>query len=554
MTNFSRTLSLLALSCGVLASACSQPRERSSSPEQVRDGERARDGAPAAEQGAPGLDGALARAWAAAGVEPAPIVDDASFLRRVTLDVIGRVPREDEVRRFLADEGPDKRARVVDELLASDAFAEHWGDVYADLLVGVTTGQERRVHGSTQAWLAEQFRTQRPYDEMVAELLTTSGEADMDDPGAAGFLFAKGRKGRIENLAGETSRVFLGVQIACAQCHDHPYDDRYTQRDFYGMAAYFARSRVRRGKKGAGQRSVRIIDRPRGEAFIPTPEGEPGEMVAPRFLGTPLVAEGDETRREALVRAMRGSELLAKAAVNRTWWQLLGRGVVEPYDDLGGEGDEHPPVLETLSAEFREGGYDMRALIKTIALSSAYQRASTGDVADPKQIAAAERVFARAAVRPLSSRQLFSSMIVATGLEDSDNRVARRLASERRENALREYLFLFNDDEMGAIDSFDGNVPQALLLLNGDLTNRGVTIRAGGTVKRALDGYAQASSDADARAEGLSRLYLATYGRPPSDAEREGHADFLARAGDSAAAYEDLLFALMLSSEFVTNH
>ncbi|MCB9751594.1 MAG: DUF1549 domain-containing protein [Myxococcales bacterium] len=446
------------------------------------------------------------------------------------LDVVGRVPREDEARRFLVDTGHDKRARVVDELLASDAFAEHWGDVYADLLIGVDPGPERRVHGSTQAWLSEQFAAGRPYDELVADLLTAGAdEASVDDPRAAGYLFAKGRQGRLEALTGETARLFLGVQLACAQCHDHPYDERYTQREFYGMAAYFARTRVRRGAGGPG--TIRIVDRPRGEAFIPTAEGEPGEQVSPRFLGAPLEPEGDESRREAFVRAMRASPLLAEAAVNRTWWQLFGRGVVEPYDDLGGEGDARPPVLQQLAGEFRESGYDMRALIRRIVLSRAYQRASTGAAEGPDAIAAAERAFARAAVRPLSSRQLFTSLIVAAGLGDSDRAAARRLVEQRREQALREYLFLFNDDEMSAIDSFDGNVPQALLLLNGQLTNRGVTIGAGGTVKRALDGYARARDDEDARVNGLARLYLAAYGRPPSDAEREG-----TRATSSAPA------------------
>jgi len=495
------------------------------------------------------LDALLEAAWTQAGVTPAQLASDAEFARRLYLDLLGRVPTADEARTFLQVSGEGKRAQLVTALLEDPGFSEHWSDVYADLMIGLEPGgQARKLHSTFQAWWAEGIREQRPYNEMVADIITATGEQPIDVAGPAAFLFRHGRKNRIEAVTTEVSRVFLGVQLGCAQCHDHPYDDRYKQEDFYGMAAYFAQSRVRQAKGDDG-RVLRIQDRPRGEARVPNPDGTPGKVVSPRFLGQPADG-GDLTRREQLASSMLRSEMLAKTLVNRTWSQLLGRGLVEPWDDLGGPGDtSHPPVLNFLAAEFQQHGYDFPWLVRTIVLSSAYQRSSAG-IGDPEK---SEAVFARAAVRPLSPRQLFRSLIVATGLEASDRRDIRRLVENRREQVLREYLFVFADDEAAQVDAFSGNVPQALLLLNGDLGNRGVTVGASPTIDTALAYYRDQTPEV-ARKAAVSSLVLAAYGRLPTAAEARDLEGFLAAEADSPEAFEDLLFSSLLASEFQTNH
>jgi hypothetical protein len=225
--------------------------------------------------------------------------------------------------------------------------------------------------------------------------------------------------------------------------------------------------------------------------------------------------------------------------VNRAWAELFGRGLVEPVDDLGGEGDpSHPPLLRLLAGEFAAHAYDQAWLFKLLVSTDAYARSSTGGTGD------AERVFARAAVRQLSPEQLFRSLLTATDLEEA---AARRVAPEKVEAMVergqREYEFVFQDDEMASVDSFDGNTPQALLLFNGELTNRGSRAAPGTT----LDALLQRSKDVAPR---VTEMYLVAFARPP--AERE-----LARAVAHLRArkdYEDLFFAMLVSTEFTTNH
>ncbi len=521
----------------------------------VRPGAQADANTPADEQPseqstASKLDQLLDQHWARAGVKPAKAADDAEFMRRVTLDLVGRVPTEAEAEEFLKrTSGRGKRLHLVHNLIESPEFAEHWADVYADLMIGLEPGgQSRRLHASFRGWWAEQLQNRVPYNRMVQELLTVEGEYPVADAGPATFLFRHGKKNRIEGVTTEATRLLLGVQIGCAQCHDHPYDDRYKQSDFYAMGAFFAQSRARNKKSPEG-RMVRVFDRPRGEARIPNADGTPGPVVAPKFLGRAVANDPQKTRREQLAGEMLNSELLAKTLVNRTWAQFFGRGLVEPWDDLGGEGDaSHPPILNYLAQQFQQRGYDFQWLVEEIVLSKAYQRTSAG-----AENLEAQRAFAQAAVRPLTPRQLFRSLIVATGLETSQRRDIQRLVEARREQVLREYLFVFADDEAAEVESFSGNVPQALLLLNGDLGNRGVTVGASPTLDRALGFYADNKPEV-ARKQAIETLVLAAYGRLPSAEEQMAHERYLADAADSPAAFEDLLFSLLLASEFQTNH
>ena len=503
---------------------------------------------------------ALTAGWGAAGVEVAPTVEDGEFYRRIALDLTGSVPTAEEAARFIDDPAPDKRERLVDALLASDDYARYWAEVYASLLLGQALPTQKRIRAGMVDWLEGQIGTGRPYDEMVADLLTATGEFSGGQE--AGYLLVRGRQKQVEALAGATARIFLGVQIECAQCHDHPYYDQYKQEDFFRFAAYFGRTQVRqakKNKKGKGQPPVITVkDRRRGEVHVPLADGSPGVVVEPAFLGREVEAAEGETRRETLARAIRGSDLLAKAAVNRIWSTMLGRGLVDPWDDLVGENDaSHPESLRLLAESFAASGYDQRALLRQIALSSAYQRSAAGG----DDQGAAARVFARAQVRPLSAYQLFGSLAAATGLGESDRPNYRRMVEEKRERALAQYVFTFVDDEMAEAESFAGNVPQALLLLNGELSNAGVRERAGGTVAAAR---ALAEGEGG-EAAAIEALYLSAYGRRPDAEETSAAVDFVraygggeqgerAKRASQAKAYEDLHYALLLSSEFVTNH
>jgi hypothetical protein len=493
------------------------------------------------------LDAALARHWSEADVTPAAEVEDLEFLRRVTVDLWGRIPRPDEVRAFAGDEGDDRRARLVDTLLADPQWSAHWADITADVLLaaGDRAGQAR-LHDALQVWLADGLAKGRGWDEVTTDLLTATGDPT-EGPGA--FLAVHGSKGRVEALTGQTARVFLGLSLQCAQCHDHPNDDRYTQRDFYGLAAAFARTRARRARSVDGPR-IEIVDRPRGQMRMPRAEDGPGErtglIVEPRVYGLDLTARADETRRQALARAIVASPLLDVALVDRVWAKLMSHGFAESLDDLGAAGDpRQPAVLVTLAEEFRAHDRDVRWLLRTIVLSSAYQRASTGPEAGGPDRRAA---FAQFPVRPLRDDELLASLLVATGVDSSTDRRLRRRVRFGRDKLRRQFAFVFDDDdEMATGASPQATVGQALLLLNGALTSEGIVAQR----DTALDRILAATDDPEAR---IDALVLTTLSRWPSPARRRQLAQFVASRGHSETAYEDVMHALLVGAEFSTNH
>lgn len=560
------------------------------------------------------LDAALAEHWRSAKVEPVAVASDAEYLRRLSLDLIGRVPTRAEVEAFLADASRDKRADKVDALLASPEFAEHWAGHWASLLVPGDKRAKRVGQKPVEAFLAEAIEANRPWHEVVDALLTADG-SPRDNP-AAGYIAAMLSRNAdpetsLAQLSSTSSRVFLGARIECAQCHDHPYVMDFSRDDFWAMTAYFGRTAAvvdRKAKpitvdlyeRGAGQLRVALgaDDDPRKQAVKPRfmgaeavdadPRGGPaddaeveasaetmgGDMGMGEAPARPKKGKGKKNkkqakpakkqakkqakkakqtphdpsiganRRQRLAAAIVDDPRFAEATVGLVWSHLFGRGIVEPWDDLLSE-SEVPPLLSTLAEDFRAHEHDLRHLVRTIVLSEAYQLSSASEF-EQEQAAARERAFAKAAVRPLAAEPLFASVITATGLEQVQGRGFKAAVRQRKQKALSEFEFVFGDDEMASADAFTGSVPQALLLLNGALTNQGVVAREGGALATLL----AESEDTDAR---LRALWLTVYGRPPTDAERAIGRDAVG-TGDNTKAWEDLMFAMLYSSEFGSNH
>jgi Protein of unknown function (DUF1549)/Protein of unknown function (DUF1553) len=528
------------------------------------------------------VDGELAASWKKQDIEPSPPASDAEFLRRVTLDLIGRIPTAGEAQAFLADRSPSRRERLVDRLLLSTDYADYWADVYLDLLVGRDLRLKPRP-ADAREYLRSAFAANTPFDRMAEQIVTASGPVASN--GAAAFLVAQRRKGgSIESVAGETARIFLGLQVQCARCHDHPYDKRYKKRSFADFTAFFGDLRIRRDRLNNRPGAFVIEDRPLqpGAAELPRFQKRLKKrpdlayaLAEPRYFFRTIEAREGETKRQRLSRAIRSSDLLGKAAVNRLWTHLFGQPIAgDSWDDLGAEHDEsHPALLRILASDFVAGGYDHRRLLKQMVLSRAYGRSSrTADRsrvrdkaagqpdAPDKAARAAERAFARAAVRPLSADQLYRSLLIASGLEpegstprtdltfDRDQAAATGFRAERRRVlALREFLYTFADDEERQGDAFTGSVSQALLLLNGAVANVGARARPDQSLGRIL----ASSPDMGRRIE---RMFLAALARPPTPAERERHARYIQERSGARTAYEDVYFALVTSTEFITNH
>jgi len=489
------------------------------------------------------LDALVRAHWREAGVEPAPAVDDAAFLRRASLDLLGRIPTTTELDAYLADPAADRRARAVDRMLASDEQAEHLAEQTTELLLGRALQVPPPLRDGTRAWLRERFVAEDGWDDVARDVLTAEGELAAEGP--AGFVLAHGRRDRTAALAGESARVFLGASIQCAQCHDHPDDPTFTQRDFYGMVAFFARTKARPTAKRSA--TVTVVDRRRGEARMPlagdAPEKPTGEVVPPSWFGEPVAIDAPTGRRRALADAMVGDPAFARAYVNRTWAELFGRGWIEPVDALPRR-TPPPAVLEALARDFVANDHDVDALLRAIVLSEAYGRDSRAD-GSPQSIEARVAAFAQAAVRPVDAEAIVKSLAVVAGA-GTDDPSEMGAALRRKRGALRELRFTFADDE-GASESGSGSVPQALLLQNGELVQMAVRSRG----QRGLGHVLATHDDPAARVDALVRT---VYARPPTTAERDRVLALLRARGNQPAAYEDVLAALLSSSEFLTNH
>jgi Protein of unknown function (DUF1553)/Protein of unknown function (DUF1549) len=512
------------------------------------------------------IDQHLADAWKAAGVEPAPVADDAEFCRRVYLDVAGRIPSVTEARTFLDDTRADKRQRLVDQLLASPRYATHFTNVWRSLLLpeAGTNLQIGIQANSFTGWLHKHLARNTPYDEMVRELLTApidgnrgpqlalAGGGQADNP----LLFYFAKEFKPENLAGATSRIFLGVKLECAQCHDHPFA-RWKRDQFWSYAAFFAG--LQRQNNG-------------GDFVVPGREiADRRELAIP---GTDRVAQakyldGSEPKwqtkvssRETLANWMTAADnpYFARAAVNRLWGYLVGTGIIDPVDDMvGGETKaSHPEVLDLLAREFVAHHYDLKFLIRAIVNTQAYQLSSSvthGGSDDP-------RVFARMPLRGLSGEQIVDSVSVATGYQEATVNEFRPAVIFNNGSLATELKAKFNN-QTDKPTEHTTSILQALALMNGKLVADATTLERSELLAAVVD-----APFLDTRGR-LEVLYLATVSRRPQPKELErlvryvdgGAAEDTTRKLTQAEkdkqyhqALADVFWALLNSGEFMLNH
>ena len=485
------------------------------------------------------VDELLTAGYQQHNVTRAPQADDAEFLRRVSLDLAGVIPSIGEVREFSSDIAADKREKLIERLLASPSYARHLARSWRDILLEQDDDSEN-VAGrqSLENWLRDQFAENRRYDHLVADLLVATGAEGRNEPS----FFYTARQVRPEELAAVTARVFLGVQVQCAQCHNHPFD-HWTQEDFWGYAAFF--SRVQRTENHpTGQK---LLDVQQGEVTLP----DKTEPVKPKYLEGELAEEPPDANRRrplAIWMVSRENPYLARAAVNRVWARLFGRGLVNPVDDLGPHNPpSHPELLDELSAFFVASGYDLRELYHVLCSTAAYQASSQGSESQPELEA---KWFARMSLKPLSADQLFDSLLRATlqsaaprGAADDAGRMAQ--LNQRRQ----EFFTKFSLSQHASPED-QVVIGQALVLMNGELIDEATDAGRSG-ILGALN--APFLSD-EQRVELVS---LATLGRTPTDDEK---AKFIAHLGSQQTdderrkALGDVLWALVNSTEFFFNH
>lgn len=575
------------------------------------------------------IDRLISKELKASQIEPAGVSADEDFLRRVTLDLAGTLPSSRDVTLFGLNPDESKREKTIDRLLQTDEYASAWARYWRDVIFLRATNMRAGIaNQSFVNWMTDNLRKNRSWADIATDMLTATG--DVRENGETALIFAQ--EGSPEDVAGEVSRIFLGIQLQCANCHDHPWD-RWKREQFHELTAFFPRISVRPVREDNQLRSYEIVsvdrsasprdrfqtlkdnadrifrftDRDRDgkltkdevergplsrvfdvllergdrnkdgglsltelkavEFPMPMQVGRgstehfmadlndpssPGQKIEPKFFVTGYAPESglaDLDRREQFTQSLISSdnEWFSRAFVNRMWAELTGEGFYTPIDDMGPDRSAaFPEVLDLLAAQFSSNGYDIQWLMKTITLTQTYQRriqsAKPGTEAIP---------FASATATRLRGDQLYSSIITVLGGENAPGRgrgmqmgagggMYRGARSPRDQ-----FSQLFGFDPSTPQADVTGNIPQALFMMNspllaGQINARGFT-RLSGLLRRFPD-------DEDA----IHELYIMVLSREPSQRELRITTEYLAKVGNREEAFEDLMWSLLNSSEFLS--
>ncbi len=569
------------------------------------------------------IDHLVRAEWQKEGVVPAAPADDARYLRRIYLDITGTIPPPEVVSEFLTDRSPDRRAKAVDRLLDSPNYVANWTNYWDRILMFGRMEQPRMVDkGAFRAWLSGQVDKNTPWNKFVYDLITATGQnsaggdynkirqglqptsaTDADGHtinGATNWVLRF--NGKPEDLSGTASKIFLGVQIQCAQCHDHK-TEKWKQTDFRSFTACFVNTRPKpvnpEGYRDKMAKDYRMeltdVNRP----FVPRGKKVVND-IAVYATAKPAALDGTDfsdtaNRRQALAAWMTAKEnpWFAEAIVNRMWSHFLGRGFVEPIDDFRPSNPTiMPDLMARLSDDFVGSGYDMKHLIHTICATQVYQLSSApAGKTDPNNT-----LWARFRLKPMGPSQLVDSLVQATNTKPVLEQLGGGNLDAIKLNVERQFSFLFDVDEEFEQKDFEGTIPQALLMLNGGIVNTSVTPIPGTAL---ADTLTMPGSDALK----IEALYMRTLSRKPTSAELKNWTRFvdapremvndgrqpqpggrqpmrpngkpgkgmqapsgfnpLARAANridpafktaKGQAYEDMFWALLNSSEFLFNH
>lgn len=459
-----------------------------------------------------------------------PKAGDAAFLRRVTLDLTGRLPTPSEQNEYLSDAKQGKTGRLIDRLLASDDFTEYWTLRFAKLLRIRSQPGDTTAALKYHSWLKRQLDARIPYDQIARRILTASGDTHKVGP-ASFYRTVAGPREQAEFA----SELLMGARLRCANCHNHPLD-RWTQDDYHGLAAIFAK--VKQG---------RVIDVAlNGEVTHP----RTGEAALPRIPGDRFLHNSDGRTEFADWLTRPENPYFAKAAVNRLWKAMMGRGLVESTDDLRATNPAtHPSLLNELADDFVKHRYDLRHTLRTIAFSSAYGRSSKPL---PENLSD-DRYYSHAVSTPLEPEVLADAIADVTGVfeEYAGHPPETRAVSLFDPKIKSETLAIFGqcsrETSCESNGESDGGLTRKLHLLNGPLLNRRITSSEGRLAK-----LIDAGKTAD---EIVRRFYRLALCRPPSSAEQAfWHDQFQRNGGQEKAILEDFLWGLLTCKEFVTNH
>lgn len=500
------------------------------------------------------IDRLLAESWEASGVTPSKTATRATVTRRLFLDVIGRIPSVTELAQSerTGSRGTDPRADLVDDLLDRPAFARFWSANWTNLLIGRSAdpGVNR---GALEKFLRDRFAGNEPWNETVAELIGAEGTTH--ENGAVNFLVAHLNNQAVPATA-VTARCFLGLQVQCTQCHDHPFDNSLSQDQFWTLNSFFKQTRRER------------LPGRNGWALVSTSGGGPThyetnkglmKTAYPEFGGHSIDPGANVNRRRELAEivARQDNRQLSRAMVNRVWHHFFGFGFTSPIDDMGPHNSPtHPELLELLADQFRAHDFDLRKLISWVVRSQAYgldSRFAKNTIDDP--VRGESPLFSRMYVRTMQPEQLYDSLIVVSHPDrHQPSRPARGFdwatAASRRHSWIQQFLFSHNTEENDESSTFNGTVTQALTMMNSELIRDAVADQRGSLLDEIV---AESKSSVDQ----LRAICRAVLARDPSASELAAFRRLLRRERTAAGrrrVLQDALWAYLNSNEFILIH
>lgn len=481
------------------------------------------------------------------GLSPSAGADDSAFLRRLYVDVAGRVPTPEEAAAFLDDQAAGKRAALIDRLIQSGDYATNFADKWVVLL---RANRDQAGFATTVAmhqWLRQVFSENMPYDRFVRELITAT-----DEHPASGWWLSQTNLAnkelvaaeRVKDAAEDAAVLFLAQRISCAKCHQHPFD-RWSQADYHGFAAFFTQVRV----KPTGDSALKRLVHASGPARIPHPSTE--ELLGPRVLGGPAMdvpADEDPRNRLAAWLTSPDNPAFARAIVNRMWSHFFGRGIVDPEDDMRETNPpSNPALLDALAADFKAHGFDIAHLVRTICNSATYQRSATPEDGNRDDL----RNFSRHHPRRLKAEVLFDAIDMLAGTRTRFQGVpAATRSMELPDNGSGTmFLSVFGRLRGDAAcecgrNSASANLGQSLQLINGAEILTKLADKSGRASRLAAD----KTRSLDSR---IDELFLAAYARRPTAAESAELRSYLEVRESSVAAFEDVIWVLVNTKEFL---
>ena len=519
------------------------------------------------------INEAIRSGWKDASLKPSPEATESEWCRRVYLDVIGRIPSINELQAYLKDSSPDKKAKLVDRLLGDeylDDYARYWTDIWTTILIGRDTGNDLVSRPGMRQYLRRAFSKNTPYDRFLRDIVTATGgnaPGSSNFNGATNFLSGKMAENGVQ-AAAKTAQVFLGLQVQCTQCHNHPFN-KGKQNQFWEFNAFFRQTAaLRRYEGGDNVNWVELVDQDfEGEG------GDPEEaelyyelrngltkVAYPVFIdGTEISKSGylpgtmsDGTpygvnRRQELASMMVGSPLVPRAIVNRIWGHFLGYGFTKPVDDLGEHNPpSHPELLDALAVNLTEQSFNLKELMRWIVLSEPYglsSKTTRANAADDPLMGERPK-FSHFYLRQMGAEQLYESLLTATRADQA----AGEAGAKAKDDWLSQFVIAFGTDEGDDTTTFNGSIPQVLMMFNGGLVKAATSTGKGGF----LDTIAR---NPMSNANKINYLYMAALARRPSSREiRVANALIAARKGDVTAALQDVWWAVLNSNEFIINH